>query len=366
MHITLIDPYFGHSHCQWAEGFQKYSTHEVDILSLPGKFWKWRMHGGAVTLAQEFLEKNTSTDLLLATDMLDLNVFLSLTRSKSKDLPAAIYFHENQLNYPISEQDKMSDLNNHYSFINYASALAADKVFFNSDYHRKSFLEALPPFLQKFPDHRNTETVEIIAQKSEVLHLGMELSPLQMEDPPKNDKKERAVILWNHRWEYDKNPKAFFEALYTLKERGIEFQLIVLGEPRKAQAEIFEKAQKRLEKFILHWGYVKDFETYKKLLWKADILPVTSHQDFFGGSVVEASYCNCIPLLPKRLAYPEHFPSFMHPSLFYEENDFVNKLQRLILDVNVIRNQNTQKFVSHYDWNKMISIYDKKLEDIIE
>ncbi|MEX2588889.1 MAG: DUF3524 domain-containing protein [Chitinophagales bacterium] len=365
MNITIIDPFMGQSHKKWAEGFQKHSKHKIEILGLPGKFWKWRMYGGAVTLANEFINSRIQSDLILASDMLDLNVFLSLCRKEINTIPVALYFHENQLTYPLSERDKMRNFNNNFSFINYASALAADKVLFNSNFHKESFIDALPGFLEKFPDHQNLNTIDTIAQKSKVLHLGMDLKSLDIDHVPKKEKKERAILLWNHRWEYDKNPDDFFKALFELQDRGIEFQLIVLGEARGKYPEIFDRAKKQLDNEIIHWGYAKDFETYKNLLWKADILPVTSNQDFFGGSVIEAAYCNCIPLLPKRLAYPEHFPEIMHKSLFYEEGQFVNKLQRMIMDVNVLRNQNTQKFVKKYDWNEIIENYDNCFEQII-
>ena len=52
MKILILEPYFTGSHKQWALGYKKYSKHEVNILSMKGQFWKWRMHGGAVTLAK--------------------------------------------------------------------------------------------------------------------------------------------------------------------------------------------------------------------------------------------------------------------------------------------------------------------------
>ena len=42
---------------------------------MKGQFWKWRMHGGAVTLAKQFKNKNYKPDLILSTDMLDLSTF---------------------------------------------------------------------------------------------------------------------------------------------------------------------------------------------------------------------------------------------------------------------------------------------------
>jgi len=177
MKMLLIEPYYTGSHKQWADGYQKYSQHKIRILSMKGQFWKWRMHGGAVTLARKFNKMDWKPDLILATDMLDLTTFLSLTREKSHNIPTTIYFHENQLSYPWSPEDRdiQKNRDKHYGFINYASALAADRVFFNSEFHMNSFLDALRPFLKHFPDHNELESVNNIRNKSSVLHLGMDL-----------------------------------------------------------------------------------------------------------------------------------------------------------------------------------------------
>ena len=61
---------------------------------------------------------------------------------------AMVYFHENQASYPWSPNDRDIQYNRdtHYGFINYVSALTADHVFFNSEFHMNSFLNALPSF----------------------------------------------------------------------------------------------------------------------------------------------------------------------------------------------------------------------------
>ena len=95
MNIVLIEPYFTGSHKNWAVGLQKHSSHSIELLTLPGSFWKWRMHGGAVTLARMFMESGLSPDLILATDMLDVSTFLSLTRTNTGNIPIALY------NFPL-------------------------------------------------------------------------------------------------------------------------------------------------------------------------------------------------------------------------------------------------------------------------
>ena len=228
MLIILLEPFFGGSHQQWAEGFQKHSQHEVEILSLPARFWKWRMYGGAVELAKKFNALDYQADLILASDMLDLATFLALTRKKSAHLPCAVYFHENQITYPWSPQDQDVQLqrDNQYGFINYTSTLAADRIFFNSQFHLDSFTGALPGFLKQFPDYNGATSVLDIRNKSSVLSLGLDLIRLDLNTIPRGD--FIPIILWNHRWEYDKQPEVFFETLFRLKAEGIKFKLSVL------------------------------------------------------------------------------------------------------------------------------------------
>ncbi len=370
MKIALIEPFFGGSHRQWAEGLVKYSRHEITLFTLPGRHWKWRMHGAAVTLAGRFLESSLQPDLILASDMLDLGLFLALTREKSASTPAALYFHENQLTYPWSPQDR--DVKNardhHYAFINYSSALLATRVFFNSRYHRDSFCSALPGFLRSFPPPNNKEGIGIIEKKSRVLHLGMDLKKF---DPLKKEKRERpkrGVILWNHRWEYDKAPESFFRVLKMLKKRGIDFHLVVLGSQSEKYPAIFDEIRSTFEKELLHCGYVSSFQEYARWLCLSDILPVTSIQDFFGGSVVEAMYCNVKPLLPDRLAYPEHVPEPLHASFFYradDERELANLIQQRLFSIPLLRKQKTEQFVAHYDWQKVIDQYDCALQETL-
>ena len=361
MKILIIEPYYTGSHKQWADGLIEYSDHNIDILTLPGNFWKWRMHGAAITLADQFNASNKMYDLILVSDMLDLTIFQSLTRKRTHTTPFILYFHENQITYPWSETDRdiANKRDQHYGFINYSSALTADHVLFNSNYHKQIFLKSLPNFLKQFPDHNNLDSIKSTEQKSEVMHLGLDLEKYK-NIKPAMQKPSRAVLLWNHRWEHDKNPEAFFRALFQLKDRGIEYKLIVLGESFATQPTIFDEAKERLKEEILHFGFAENYQQYIAWLKVADILPVTSNHDFFGVSVVEAMYHNVIPLLPKRLAYPEHIPEELHDSFFYAHDDeLVKRLQGMIMHVSVLRKQQTRQYVERYDWDNMKVRYDE-------
>lgn len=365
MKIALLEPFYTGSHKRWADTVSHFSTHDVRIFSLPGRHWKWRMHGGAVSIARQFLGSGFIPELILATDMIDLSIFLSLTRKTTASVPTAIFFHENQLTYPWSDTDPDPALkrDNHYGFINYTSALAAGHVLFNSTYHLNSFVDALPIFLRQFPDEKNIDTVDSIKVKSSVLPLLIDFSQfidiaMEAEHYP-----EECVILWNHRWEYDKNPEGFFHLIYQLKERGLPFKLIVLGEAYRQSPPIFDEAKQKLKDHILHWGYADDSAEYARLLSMSDILPVTSNQDFFGGSVVEAIFANVMPILPNRLAYPGHIPiSLSSVHLFDSEEELLHMTVNAISNLNDIRNRPYRHFVEHYDARKMIKDYDAFFE----
>jgi len=207
------------------------------------------MHGGAITLAQKFLSQNHKPDLLLATDMLDFTTFLSLTRKTTAHIKTAIYFHENQLTYPWSptDRDVVKQRDMHYGFINYASALTADALFFNSSYHLNSFFDELPRFLKAFPDYKELGTVQQIQQKSSVLLLGLDLKKFDSYKltQSENISNRPPLLLWNHRWEYDKNPNEFFRALYKLENKGYNFNVAVSGECFAQKPDIFLEAQKK-------------------------------------------------------------------------------------------------------------------------
>lgn len=358
MRIYLLAPFFTGSHRQWAEGLRQYSRHEIRLFTLPGRHWKWRMHGAAPVLAER-LRESEPPDLLLTTDMMDAAALRGLLPPAYRTVPLAVYFHENQLSYPWSptDADPNRGRDRHYMWINFTTALAADALFFNSDYHRRSFLDALPAFLRAFPDERPISAVVEIEHKARVLPLGLDLTSLAQvatearTGPP--------VLLWNHRWEYDKNPGTFFNWCTRLAEEGLDFRLIVLGDRFRDSPPIFATARTAFAERTLHWGFAPDRGTYAQLLAQADILPVTACQDFFGGSVVEALYANTFPILPDRLAYPEHLPESIRPRHLYEHDEAGYQLLRAaVIGFDRVRKTLFRSYVERYDWPALIDDYD--------
>lgn len=366
--IALLSPYHTGSHRAWAEGYRRHSRHDVRLFSLPGRFWKWRMHGGAVTLASAYRESGFAADLLLATDMLDLTTFLALTRDLTAGLPVALYMHENQLTYPLPADGSTGPMrrqkgerDRHYVFVNYASMLAAGRVFFNSRYHQEALLGALPAFLRHFPDFHELQSVEEIAARSTVLPVGVEFARLlPAAQPPAG---QPPLILWNQRWEYDKNPQAFFSALYTVAGEGLPFRVALCGERFRRQPEEFDEALEKLGGRVIHAGFAPQ-EQYRRLLWEATLTISTAVHEFFGISILEAIYCHTFPILPNRLSYPELLPAQYHRDCLYEDEEgLLARLRWALANPEAARSvaQAMHPHVAAYDWTAVAPHYDAAL-----
>ncbi len=365
--ILIIEPFFSGSHATWAKQYKKYSSHNIEILSMKGQFWKWRMYGGAVTLADEFLSLDFNPHIILATDMLDLTTFISLIkRELNPSIPIATYFHENQLTYPWKNdgEDKRLGRDINYGFMNYTTALASDYVLFNSHYNMNSFYTELDKLLKRMPDYKHRHVIDTLYNKSQVLPIAMKLKKIDSGDGSIYQD-NLPLILWNHRWEFDKNPDDFFNALFKLKREGLKFKVALLGESYKTSPKIFDEAKKILGEDIVKTGYLSGHE-YSSWLLASDILPVTSNHDFFGISVMEAIYSGCYPILPNRLTYPNLYKIDENPELFYNDfNGLVDRLRYAIVNIDKIRNISYKKLSEPYDWSNLIKHYDNVFENMI-
>jgi glycosyltransferase involved in cell wall biosynthesis len=304
--------------------------------------------------------------------MVNLPAFLSLTRPHLSDVPVLLYFHENQLTYPLPEDRSRERA---YPNINYLSALAADRLVFNSEFHVEEFADALPLLLRDFPDFTNLHTVQQIRDKSQVLHLGMDLRAHDEYDTERTARSagEPLVVLWNQRWEYDKNPEAFFRTMNRLDDAGYDFRLILAGKHFREQPEEFERAFERYAERILHYGYAEDFAEYSRLLHRADLVVSTSIHEFFGVAIQEAIYCGCHPLLPNRLSYPELIPDSLHrpllhaPVLYEDDDELYEHLAALLGgDERPLPTATLRDIPERLDWSNHIENYDALFESVAE
>jgi len=358
--FLFLEPFFGGSHRDFAKGLISHSRHEIDLLTLPARFWKWRMRGAALYFAKKISSLEVY-DGLITTDLMSLSDFKALCGPSCP--PTLVYFHENQITYPLAPGE---GIDFQFGFTDITTALAAEQVIFNSQFHLDTFFSGLPGFLNMMPEYHPKWVVDAIYSKSAFIYPGCrfpaEMKPLPIPDsnPP--------LIVWNHRWEFDKNPADFFDALDALVERGLDFRLALLGENFQIIPEPFIAARERYHKRIVRYGYVESKDKYREWLMRGSVVISTAKQENFGISVIEAVRHGCIPLLPNRLVYPEILPKAFHSDFLYNnQTELVEKLSLLISNYHLFLNkrQNLSDSMGAFAWENLIDTFDEALEALV-
>ena len=376
--IVIVEPFFGGSHKQLIELLQSEifqpESRRVFLLTLPATKWHWRMRCSALYFADlaPTLCSNRQY-IFFCSSMFDLSTFLSLRHDYANSkVRKIIYFHENQLAYPTRQDDyfKREFRDFQYGYIQILSSLVADRVCFNSNFNRQSFLDGIHAHFKNLPKNQKMIKGSIenkIYKKSEVLYYPIQegkfgTGKLRYSAPGSMEQEKPLHILWNHRWEHDKNPRGFFETICRLANEGDVFlHISVVGESFGEIPAIFEEYKRTFELeyserlSIKNWGYVESKDSYFHILRDADIVVSTSHHEFFGVSVLEAVLYNCFPLVPNRLVYPEIYgevPEF----LYNTDNQLFKRLKNFCVRPNRFRRQKYEilhdKFkIDQYLWD---------------
>lgn len=310
MRALLLSAYAAVSHQFWAEQVMAHTNADWTFLTLPPRHFSWRVRGNPLTWAlKEHARLNQPYDLVLATSMVDLATLIGLFPGLGS-AKKVVYFHENQFSYPESAHKVPQGEGR---MVNLYAALAADDVVFNSIYNRDSFVDGARAFLKKMPENlpaaARLETLRNQAHVLPVPILPLPVYPVSfipLSCSVCRINKSRRII-WNHRWEYDKNPEDFFTALYNLSEEGVPFELAVMGQQFRQSPEVFEQARERLDAHIIAWGPQPESD-YKALLSEGGIVVSTTWHEFQGLAIMEAAQRGVLPLVPDRLCFPELYP----------------------------------------------------------
>ncbi|XP_055734538.1 glycosyltransferase-like domain-containing protein 1 isoform X2 [Salvelinus fontinalis] len=407
MSVLLVEAFYGGSHKQLIDLLRE-NVDDCVSYTLPAKKWHWRARTAALYFMQA-IPASPSYRVLFASSVLNLSELVAL-RPDLATLKKVLYFHENQLVYPVR---KSQDRDFQYGYNQVLSCLVADVVAFNSSFNMDSFLSSISSFMKMIPDHRPKDLDKLIRPKCRVLHFPIQFphvtrpevlrSPVEEEkegllslssplapkalslspepeaaildqregtgqaEAPSHPREERGPgggkeegdgggeeshvrplhIVWPHRWEHDKDPELFFKMLLKLKERGLGFQLSVLGETFTDVPDIFAEARVALNAHVLHWGFMPSKEDYLHVLCQADVVVSTAKHEFFGVAMLEAVHCGCYPLCPKALVYPEIFPE---EYLYSTPEQLYKKLQGLCRRPYVVRRHHVKVDTNSYSW----------------
>ncbi len=302
----LLSGYDAASHEYWRKCLtQMLDEYHWTELVLSPRHFSWRMRGNSFIWAtgdqREVLLRNY--DVIFATSMVDLNglfgFFPHLHRSKT-----FLYFHENQFAYPQSQQQTETV---HHQLQSVYAAFVAQNLIFNSSYNQRTFFEGVSALLKKLPDSFPPTLVPEMEKKSCVIPVPIKICKLENNVGGETDVPGLPGILWNHRWEYDKQPDIFFNALERLLHLNYQFKIHVVGQQFRKSPVCFDAFAHKHSDIIATWGY-QCAEQYRDVLMQADIVVSSALHDFQGLAIQEAMAAGCIPVTPDRVAYREYVP----------------------------------------------------------
>ena len=172
-------------------------------------------------------------------------------------------------------------------------------------------------------------------------------------------------MLWNHRWDHDKNPEAVFRSLIELADEGVDFQLAVAGENTRVDPREFTEAFHRLGERVVQVGYLPRGD-YTALLGRADVVVSAAFHEFFGIAVVEAMAAGAVPVLPDRLSYPELVPEQFHSAALYPDGGLTARLKHVLGNLEVWRSrvEGLAGAMRQFDWPAVVNDYDLRIESL--
>ena len=364
MRVLALEPYYGGSHRAFLRGWSRRSRHDWTLWSLPARHWKWRMRHSAIAFAERLRAQvgELPWDAVLASDMLSLAEFKGLCGDRLSGCPCIVYFHESQMDYP---DPHARPRDHHFGFTNLTSADAADAVWFNSRYHRARFLSASDALIDRMPDCHPREMLARIRSRSRIVPPGINGIGVAPRQPGP------LRIAWVARWEQDKRPGVFLEALLRLKASGCHFELNMMG--GHDPGDRFGEYRAALGESVRSWGFVEGDEAYTEVLRQSDVVVSTAVHEYFGLGVLEAVSAGALPLVPRALAYPEVLAgveALTGGACWHDNTDAGVCLALKALAAMVAADglpwdgPGLAACVARYDWSQRVTRMDDALEDV--
>lgn len=295
--ILLLSAYRSDSHASWADWLMRNLAADWRRLELPGRYFRWRIRGNPLSWLDALPQvlDHWQPERILATSMVDISTLKGLFPALAS-VPVSYYFHENQFAYPQGERQHDSV---DPQMVQLYGALAADECLFNSDFNRQTFLSGIDALLKKLPDCKPDNLRLRLEHKCRIL-------PVPVTSVAAG-KKIPGLIVWNHRWEYDKKPELFLQIVQQLAGQGMDFRLALLGPRADKTPPALTQLRTQFADRILADGMVSRAE-YEHWLGAAQYVISTAIHEFQGLSVQEAVSAGALPVVPDALCYREQYP----------------------------------------------------------
>ncbi|XP_021092866.1 glycosyltransferase-like domain-containing protein 1 isoform X6 [Heterocephalus glaber] len=352
MSILIIEAFYGGSHKQLVDLLQE-ELQDCVLYTLPAKKWHWRARTAALYFSQN-VPISEDYRILFASSVLNLTELAALRPDLGK-LKKILYFHENQLVYPVK---KCQERDFQYGYNQILSCLVADVIVFNSVFNMESFLTSVGKFMKLIPDHRPKDLESIIRPKCQVIYF-----PIRFPDVSRFMPKHKITHLKKMLSLKGNGSAALSMALLSQPEqRNPENLLENFNSVDNVYSEL-HTAQENLDNSSMQESDSKhsnSSDNSRSHHGENTHLTLNSF-DSLGGvddqqrplhivwphRWLEAVYCGCYPLCPKDLVYPEIFPA---EYLYSTPEQLSKKLQNFCKRPDIVRKHLYKGEMAPFSW----------------
>lgn len=356
--VVCVVPWYAGSHRAWADGWQRHSRHEVQLVTLPGESWRHRLQLSAVELGRTLSDlcvRDGPPDVVVVSSMTDLAALRGVTGAVLGTTPVVAYRHESQfaIETRSGPQDEMS-----VHAVEWRSLAAADHIWCNSEFHRKLLVDRLPSWLDDVGSPTDAEFARRLLDDVAIQPVGVDLSEIGL--TRRASERSRPLVLFNQRWDRDKAPMRVVGALAAAARAGHDFSVALVGEVPLGGERLHDEARRLLDGRVEHHGHLSRAD-YLAVLHHSDLVVSDADHEFFGVGAVEAIAAGAQPLFPRRQNYPnlvDHDDAFLHGG-----HDLVARLIAVLEARPRVRTHLTEH-IRRFDWATVAPSYDDAIDEL--
>jgi hypothetical protein len=269
------------------------------------------------------------------------------------DKPSVVYFHENQLPDVKTNTDAPLDL------VNLSTANAATEIWFNSDWHRKTFLLRAKALIDRHPEMSGPghDVVFQLKKKASVMSPPVDFSAVSAALNGGGVERDGTALFVETR---DGEIGLLNKALAILRDRKETFRIIAVG-PATGLAN-------NRDGIALEQIPESDVAAHVRALCEAGVFVSVKPDATSDLFVVRGLAAGCRPVLPATGFYRELLPPTLQKSCLYEPHpvDLANRLQDALSPFQpAVRRDELRRTLAPFDPAAACRQFDERFEELV-
>ena len=296
--ILALEPFYGGARRAMLEAVIRCSRHRWTLLKLPPRRMERRLAAAANWFAEQLCRHFTGRiDLLFTSEAMNLANLLRLVPALA-GRPSVVYFHDNHLPAMDARQQGPFDL------VNLNTATAATEIWFNSEFHLKTFLGKAAALVARHPELAAHNPLATLAAKAMLVPPPMDLGLVEQVGADRKPDRARNTIFLDTR-----------DADMKLLNGALELTAAVGRRPRLVAVGPVDRLCERLERMAIR---ELDEVAQVRGMLESSILLTARPEATFDYLFVRGMLAGCRPVAPNAGIYRELVPAQLHESCLSE------------------------------------------------